>query len=403
MAPIFGGSNTRLVRKGPEPRRRLRMASGAWKRRPFRPPFPSSIPLALLADMLPAILAAEQGAGDADKAVAAGIVFAADRVGGDGSRGADRAADDAGRDIARPEAAVIVPAVVAVAPAGVPVGRPIGLIPIGLTLVAAGSRGFPVPGSGNWRLDRTARNSRDCRRPPAPSRGLRAPTQGSQRRRELLIVSLVTPLQVPQAFCDDRSGAALSREPNADAAARCSGFRGLCDLQTGVKFRLASHLKDRGISCRRATSITAAAKPVCAAISRLMRTCRTAAGRAVFHEGLGLGDFAMERARRLAGLGYVALAADMFGDRRQATNLQEVATLVGGLRAEPGELRARGHAALDIARRVAAGRCRQAGGDRVLLWRIGGARTGARWRRVEGGRQFPWRAGDETAGASRAG
>jgi dienelactone hydrolase len=69
-------------------------------------------------------------------------------------------------------------------------------------------------------------------------------------------------------------------------------------------------------------------------------------GVAVFHEGLGLGEFAMARARRLAGLGYVALAADMFGDRRQASNLQEVATLVGGLRAEPEELRARGRAAL---------------------------------------------------------
>src|SRR5882724_1138348 len=66
----------------------------------------------------------------------------------------------------------------------------------------------------------------------------------------------------------------------------------------------------------------------------------------VFHEGLGLGDFAMERARRLAEHGYVALAADMFGERRQARNLQEVATLVGGLRAEPASLRARGRAAL---------------------------------------------------------
>jgi dienelactone hydrolase len=66
----------------------------------------------------------------------------------------------------------------------------------------------------------------------------------------------------------------------------------------------------------------------------------------VFHEGVGLGDFAMERARRLASLGYVALAADMFGERRQATNLQEVATMVGGLRAEPQRLRARGQAAL---------------------------------------------------------
>src|SRR5450755_724939 len=67
----------------------------------------------------------------------------------------------------------------------------------------------------------------------------------------------------------------------------------------------------------------------------------------VFHEGLGLGDFAMERARRLAALGYVAFAADMFGDRRQARNLQEVATLVGSLRAGPEKLRARGRAALE--------------------------------------------------------
>jgi dienelactone hydrolase len=69
-------------------------------------------------------------------------------------------------------------------------------------------------------------------------------------------------------------------------------------------------------------------------------------GVVVFHEGLGLGDFAMERARMIAKLGYVALAADMFGERRQARNLQEVATVVGGLRAEPEKLRARGRAAL---------------------------------------------------------
>jgi dienelactone hydrolase len=66
----------------------------------------------------------------------------------------------------------------------------------------------------------------------------------------------------------------------------------------------------------------------------------------VFHEGRGLGDFAMARARMLAELGYVAFAADMFGDRRQARNLQEVAKLVGDLRDEPQMLRARGRAAL---------------------------------------------------------
>ena len=65
-----------------------------------------------------------------------------------------------------------------------------------------------------------------------------------------------------------------------------------------------------------------------------------------FHEGTGLGDFALAKARQLASLGYVALAADMFGERRQARNLQEVATLVGALRAEPERLRARGLAAL---------------------------------------------------------
>ena len=76
----------------------------------------------------------------------------------------------------------------------------------------------------------------------------------------------------------------------------------------------------------------------------------TAAGRRpgvlVFHEGLGLGDFAMTRARMLAEMGYVAFAADMFGERRQARNLQEVATLVGGLRSQPETLRARARAAL---------------------------------------------------------
>lgn len=93
----------------------------------------------------------------------------------------------------------------------------------------------------------------------------------------------------------------------------------------------------------------------------------------VFHEGLGLGEFAMARARRLAEAGYVALAADMFGDRRQARNLQEVATLVGDLRSEPETLRARGRAALaalaatpqvDASRMAAIGFC--FGGSVVL-------------------------------------
>src|SRR5262249_45252419 len=66
----------------------------------------------------------------------------------------------------------------------------------------------------------------------------------------------------------------------------------------------------------------------------------------VFHEGLGLGDHIIERARRIAQLGYVALAADMFGDRRQARDLEDMRTLVGDLRNEPTKLRARARVAL---------------------------------------------------------
>jgi dienelactone hydrolase len=67
----------------------------------------------------------------------------------------------------------------------------------------------------------------------------------------------------------------------------------------------------------------------------------------VVHEGLGLNEHAMERARMLAGLGYVALAADMFGERRQATTIDEARALIAELRNEPGKLVKRATAALD--------------------------------------------------------
>lgn len=93
----------------------------------------------------------------------------------------------------------------------------------------------------------------------------------------------------------------------------------------------------------------------------------------VFHEGLGLGEFAMARARMLAELGYVALAADMFGERRQASDPKEVSKLIGDLRNEPGALRRRARAALtalaalpqvDASRLAAVGFC--FGGSVVL-------------------------------------
>src|SRR5216683_484930 len=93
----------------------------------------------------------------------------------------------------------------------------------------------------------------------------------------------------------------------------------------------------------------------------------------VVHEGLGLNDHAMERARMIAGLGYVALAADMFGERRQAADLEEARALIAPLRDDPLKLRARGRAALatlaalpqvDASRLVAIGFC--FGGSVVL-------------------------------------
>jgi dienelactone hydrolase len=67
----------------------------------------------------------------------------------------------------------------------------------------------------------------------------------------------------------------------------------------------------------------------------------------VVHEGLGLEHHAMERARMLAKLGYVALAADMFGERRQATTLDEARALIGDLRGDPPKFARRIKAALD--------------------------------------------------------
>ena len=111
--------------------------------------------------------------------------------------------------------------------------------------------------------------------------------------------------------------------------------------------------------------------------ARLSRLHETAAERRpgvlVFHEGLGLGEFAMARARKLAELGYVALAADMFGDRRQARNLQEVAKLVGDLRNEPETLRARGRAALATLAALPQVDASRLARDRFLLRRLGGA------------------------------
>ena len=119
-----------------------------------------------------------------------------------------------------------------------------------------------------------------------------------------------------------------------------------------------------------------------------------------FHEGLGLGEFAMERARRLAGLGYVALAADMFGDRRQASNSGGSRRRSSAGFAPSRKSSARGRVALETLASLPQVDARQAGGDRVLLGGSVVLGSCARGRRPEGGRQFPRRAGNQNAGAA---
>ena len=66
----------------------------------------------------------------------------------------------------------------------------------------------------------------------------------------------------------------------------------------------------------------------------------------VVHEAWGLGEHAMERAKMLAKEGYIALAADMYGDRRLASDLPQAMELIGELRTDPGKLRQRAKSAL---------------------------------------------------------
>ena len=55
----------------------------------------------------------------------------------------------------------------------------------------------------------------------------------------------------------------------------------------------------------------------------------------------------MERARRLGELGYVALAADPYGNGAQASDLAQALTMMNGVRSDAGRWRARAKAALD--------------------------------------------------------
>ena len=70
-------------------------------------------------------------------------------------------------------------------------------------------------------------------------------------------------------------------------------------------------------------------------------------GLLVFPEAFGFSEHAISRARRLAELGYVALACDLHGDRRLIEDLAEVMPIINALRADAPSIRARVLPALD--------------------------------------------------------
>lgn len=71
----------------------------------------------------------------------------------------------------------------------------------------------------------------------------------------------------------------------------------------------------------------------------------------VFHQWKGLGDYELKRAEMLAGLGYVAFCADVYGQGVRAKTPEEAAKLAGRYKDDRALLRARVNAACDQLRR----------------------------------------------------
>ena len=66
----------------------------------------------------------------------------------------------------------------------------------------------------------------------------------------------------------------------------------------------------------------------------------------VIHEWWGLGDYERNRARQLAEMGYIAMAADMYGDGKTAATPQEAMALVTAFGQNPQAVKTRVDAAL---------------------------------------------------------
>jgi dienelactone hydrolase len=67
----------------------------------------------------------------------------------------------------------------------------------------------------------------------------------------------------------------------------------------------------------------------------------------VVHEWWGCNEFARARAAKVAELGYVALAVDMYGDGETATTAEAASKLAGKVSSDPALIRARAKAAFD--------------------------------------------------------
>lgn len=70
----------------------------------------------------------------------------------------------------------------------------------------------------------------------------------------------------------------------------------------------------------------------------------------VFPEAFGLGEHAKSRARRLAELGYVALACDLHGEGKVYGNIGDVMGVLDPLRNDPARIRARAGGGLEALR-----------------------------------------------------
>jgi dienelactone hydrolase len=68
----------------------------------------------------------------------------------------------------------------------------------------------------------------------------------------------------------------------------------------------------------------------------------------VVHEWWGLNDYARQRARQLAELGYVAFAADMYGEGKTVDHPEDAGKMAGQVRANVQQWRARASKALSV-------------------------------------------------------